>query len=338
MKNITKTIMSTLVGNKVCFHLFKNLNKSKLIILYYHRVIDKKELANLKSNDMSVDIDLFDDHMHFLKNNYNCISEDELLSAIIKGEKLPYYAVWITFDDGYKDNYLNAFPILKKYNIPATIFLTSGYINRQNIPINDYIPKAVRMYKEKAINLIWGNMNYELPTQSEGDKQTTINKLWKLFDPLKLPPQESLKKLKHLLNIDIDDIRDLFLTWEEIKEMMAEGISIGAHTVQHRILSDLKKEEIEREIQDSKKEIELRLNTQVNVFAYPKGKKNHFILDECVPVLKKNYFKLAVTTIGGYNSLQQEKDRFNLKRIGLSYQDKGNIFKSKLCLGGFWQR
>ncbi len=186
------------------------------------------------------------------------------------GKKLPEYSVWITFDDGFSDNYTNACPILKKYEIPAIIFITTGYIN-----------KRVNPYR---------------------------------------------------------NINNLFMSWEEITELGKNGISIGAHTVNHKILSSLTKEEIEIEISESKNEIETRLGKKVFSFAYPVGRNQHYHSEKCIPVLQENGFKLAVTTIGGFNNIKRYGVYFNLRRMGISYEDTLNFFRLKVALGSFWQR
>lgn len=262
MKTLFKYIVGFGLGNNLSFPLLRPMGRRRLIILYYHRVISKEECRDVELSGMCVNVNTFSKQMGILKKFYNFVSENDIVGAIENGKKLPDYSVWITFDDGWKDNYTNAFPILKNYSIPATLFVTIEYVNK----------------------------NYG------------------------------------------------FMNWQEIKEAAECDISIGAHTISHRILSGLSNSELEKEIAESKNKIEQRLGKRVISFAYPIGKKQHYCLEKCIPILKKNSFKLAVTTIGGFNAIELKQEPFNLRRMGISYEDTLSIFKFKISLGGFWQR
>jgi len=272
MKTLLKYIAGVVLGNNCSFRLSRSLSKNRLIVLYYHRVVHKEECKEIDPREgMYTDIDVFAKQMEFLKKYYNFVSESSIVKAIENNKPLTDYPLWLTFDDGWSDNYINAFPILRKYNIPATFFVTTGYIDG-------------------------------------------------IFSPNKFRR------------------KDYFMAWQQIKEVSEHGISIGAHTVSHRSLSSLSDGEIEKEIATSKDEIERRIGNKVISFAYPFGKGEHFDSQKCLPILKKNNFKLAVTTIGGFNTLDSTGDTFNLRRIGLSYDDTISIFKFKIGIGSFWQK
>ncbi|HCB93293.1 MAG TPA: polysaccharide deacetylase [Selenomonas sp.] len=95
----------------------------KVMVLNYHKVDNSFNSLAIPPSD-------FEAQMQFLeKNGYHTISPDELYNALTEGGALPQNPVLITFDDGYVDNYTNAFPILKKYNMKATIFVVPGFTN-----------------------------------------------------------------------------------------------------------------------------------------------------------------------------------------------------------------
>lgn len=264
MRLLLKNILGSILGNNLSFRLFRAAGRKSLLILYYHRVAKREEIMRIKEINICTDIDSFDAQIGFISKYYNSVNEEKIISG-----KITDYSVWVTFDDGYKDNYTNAYPILRKYNIPATFFITTGYINKTNKPSADC---------------------------GEPD----------------------------------------FMSWEELSEVARNNISIGAHTVSHRILSRLLDSELEKEIIGSKNEIEKRLDVKVVSFAYPRGKTGDYNLEKCQPILEENGFKLAVTTNGGFNKIG--RDNFDLRRMGISYEDNLNIFKFKVSLGSFWQR
>ena len=107
---------------------FLYMNPRRVVpILMYHSISDKE------NSSLHVSPESFQKQMAFLKRKrYSVISLDELVTGIREGKKFPSKTVVITFDDGYRDNYLDAFPVLSKYDFPATIFLVTGYVGKKN--------------------------------------------------------------------------------------------------------------------------------------------------------------------------------------------------------------
>ncbi len=95
-----------------------------IIVLNYHKIDNKNISLSVLPQD-------FDKQMAYLKNNnYHVITPDDLYESLEHNKKLPVNPVLITFDDGYEDNYRNAYPILKKYGFSATIFVITDFLNK----------------------------------------------------------------------------------------------------------------------------------------------------------------------------------------------------------------
>ena len=118
----------------------------KALIICYHCIKDKA-YSHLRPTKVAD----FENQMRFLSKVYNPISLERMAQQIQNGTSLPSKAIAITFDDGYQDNYENAYPILKKYNVPATFFLTTGFIGTGEIPAWD----KGYYTNEKALMLSW---------------------------------------------------------------------------------------------------------------------------------------------------------------------------------------
>jgi len=101
----------------------------KALIICYHCVKDEVNsyLRPTKSAD-------FENQMRYLSTRYNPISLESMAQHLRNGTSLPSRAIAVTFDDGYRDNYENAYPILKRYHIPATVFLATDFIDTGRIP------------------------------------------------------------------------------------------------------------------------------------------------------------------------------------------------------------
>ena len=116
-------VLLFLVLVAACFYFFYISPRRVTPILMYHSV------SSDETSSLSVSLENFSRQMEFLKaNNYSVISLDELVSQIKKGKRFTPRTVAITFDDGFEDNYLNAFPTLAKHDMPAIIFLITGYV------------------------------------------------------------------------------------------------------------------------------------------------------------------------------------------------------------------
>ena len=232
----------------------------------------------------------------------------------------PERAVAITFDDGYRDNYDYAFPILKKYQLPATIFLATGAIETGNLIWHDRVFDAFRFATASRVRLEDRSVpELALETAQAREKSlvialATAKRLYgdqrrKFVDDIesKLRPSSPA------------EVAPRMLTWEQVREMHRAGIEFGSHTVSHTILSCIPRSDMKRELKDSKNELSERLGTPVVSFAYPNGKAADYN-DEAKAVLRECGYSCAVTCCSGFN--HASSDVFELKR-GLALA-KGN--------------
>ena len=141
MKGTIKKIIGFFIG-RCLFKICRFLNKNRLTVIYYHRIVEKGALFDSSYANMCVNKYSFEAQMQLLREFYNPVGEETIVAAMQKDERLPRNPVWITFDDGYRDNFDNAYPILKKYNIPATFFVATDFINKRIIPLEAGIVEA----------------------------------------------------------------------------------------------------------------------------------------------------------------------------------------------------
>ena len=279
---------------------------SKIVILTYHR-IGTNNNAWLYPPTSPSD---FEKQMKYLKKTNKIISLNKLAEFIQKGTPLEEKIAVVTLDDGYKDNYLYAFPILKKYNIPATIFLVTGHINTGNLFWFDKVKNLIFNTKLKRFEL--DDLGV-FPLNSIKDRLKSLfiitEKLKKISDEKK---NIILEKLVNIFNVEIphDLGRDVNLSWDEIKEMSEGGVEFGAHTVTHPILTRISLDQARFEILQSKKDIEKRLNQSVNTFSYPNGTIEDFN-NEIIEIVKNSGYSCAVTTISIVNY-----SKINLYKLG----------------------
>jgi len=152
--------------------LYKNWRLKRkhfiLIVLTYHRIRDDH-----KESDITVPVDFFDRQLIFLKAHYQIVSLDHLLQYRDGLKELDSDAVSITFDDGYQDNYLKGFPLLKKYNIPATIFLVNQWINE-----NEEFLTFEQIKEMGDHNIVFGSHTLSHPILSEINEKAAYHEIY----------------------------------------------------------------------------------------------------------------------------------------------------------------
>ncbi|MBN2366700.1 MAG: polysaccharide deacetylase family protein [Calditrichaeota bacterium] len=280
-----------------------NFNNS-FQILVYHRILPYDDPFAIGV----VTVNNFKKQIEYLKKKFRIISLNKLVEEVKKGSIKPN-SLCITFDDGYLDNFLYAFPILKKYDIPATIFLTTDTIGTANLLWFDKVIQIIKRTNIHQINFL----NHEFDLTDFNSKKKSWKNILELLK--KYPPDERdeyIEVLKDSCKIfEFDKVR-IMLNWEEIKDMFKSGMNFGAHTKSHPILTTIDIEKIKNEVLESRLIIENNLDCEITNFAYPNGGIKDFNTS-CKVILKKYKFKSAVTTIGTRNSINQ--DLFELSRF-----------------------
>lgn len=130
---LKKILLNTLavIGYLILVRFWMGRRRNKLVILRYHSINDHRR------HEVNVKIKLFKQQMEFLRRYYNPLSLRQAVDCLKNKKNIPKKAVVVTFDDGYRDNYTNAYPLLKQLGVPATIFLAVGYIGTDKVLPHD---------------------------------------------------------------------------------------------------------------------------------------------------------------------------------------------------------
>jgi peptidoglycan/xylan/chitin deacetylase (PgdA/CDA1 family) len=306
---------------KLLFPFVKKRQSRNVQILVYHRVNDEHD-----SFFPATPTGVFAKQMDYLASNFNVLSLEDAVERM-RINDIPDSAVVITFDDGYKDNYLNAFPILKRLSISATIFLTTEIIGSEKVIWHDRVFSAFRETKSPYLKG-FVNTSRRVPLETIRDK---LNAQREVLDFLRtLDDRERMiwidKLIEHLNVKDGGETQGIMLTWEEITIMHQKGISVGSHTVTHPILSKLPIDRARVEISESKKIIEKKLDTKIKAFAYPSGRREDFDATT-KDLLREAGYECALTMIFGPN--ENGQDLFELRR-GTPWEEDLPTFAMKL--------
>jgi peptidoglycan/xylan/chitin deacetylase (PgdA/CDA1 family) len=298
--------------------LRSKVTKSQVAILLYHRVNPQKDNWSLEP----ISLKSFKMQIEYFCKNYEILPLEKVTAIIRQKKTLPSKAVAITFDDGYKDNYIYAYPILKKSNIPATIFITTGNITTGEMFWWDKVNYII--YHSSRNQLQLEELD-DYSTQSDLEKNNASLAIVKRL--AKLQGEQRQYLVKKLLKNHGGDIstnlgKELLLSWDEVKEMSSNGIDFGSHTVSHLVLPDSPEEQIRWEIVRSKKDIEEKIKKKVVGFSYPHGHFNNRI----IKLIQESGYSCAVSVFP--SKLVSSKDNiYKLSRIEASEDfDKNKIF------------
>lgn len=241
----------------------------QLLVLNYHRIGDGTQTP-WDWDLWSATQDDFDWQVRYLKRNFDIVTPADLpqVAADHSG-----HHVMITFDDGYRDNYELAYPVLRSHGVAATFFLATGFLDHPHPSWWDEIAWMVR----HARHLNWSAAEWfnEPVSINPLDQLPTIRRFLKRFK--QLSGERTAQYLNDLAEklgsgrCPVELARPEWMTWDMAREMSAGGMHMGPHTVNHPILARQSPEVQAWEIQESLSRIAAELGTQPDYFSYPVG-------------------------------------------------------------------
>ena len=264
--------------------------------------------------------------MRFLRKRYRIVSLDELCLEM-ENPATSGQAIAVTFDDGYRDLYTQAFPILQKYRIPATIFLIANSVESGEVSWYDRIFLATHVFPEKVLELTLDEpRSFELTTPASRVRAATqiVACLRRLSDARR---RECCADLERKVALPPEQLADRMLTWPQIREMQKGGIAFGSHTVSHPVVSRLSATAAEEELRQSKRVLEERLGKPVEDFAFPFGQPADCGVAAEEPLRRCGY-RSAVTTTWGVNSANT--GRYRLRRVQIGEERSLALFAFRL--------
>ncbi len=267
------------------------LAKSKLSVFLFHKVPrDYDPLVPLE-----LTLATFERMLDNVLAEFNVISLDDAVVALNQ-DKLPPRAACITFDDGYPDWIKGAVPALLRRNMHATFFINTCQF--QGRPLwHEQINALVRNSKKRTVDLgVYEIGHFEL--DDDASKVPLITAIETLLKYQQLEKREEIfAHLRNLLDSNLEAVPIMSL--EDLKAMHAKGFGIGAHTVNHPILSCCNDDIAWTEIAQVKEELSGLINAPVTAFAYPNGRPNLDFNHRHVEMVKKAGYTCAVTTEAG---------------------------------------
>jgi peptidoglycan/xylan/chitin deacetylase (PgdA/CDA1 family) len=279
----------------------------RLFILEYHDISpNSSEFEGVISQTR------FRRHLEWLNKRFQISTLREATERLTSDERLEGDLMTLTFDDGYQGNFTGAWPILESKGIPATIFLTTGFLDGQEL----WFDLARRCLAAAQAS----------PSSLSDQARETLVRIYGRW-PKKRAPESLLQPLKYLHPRDRSSLIETLekeclrlapkakaLTWEQVRTMQDGGAEFGGHTVTHPILSLLPGAEQEKEILLSRRRIQEKTGVLPTSFAYPNGSIRDYT-NETAKIVRQAGYQAACTTRKGSN--RPDCDPLALRRIGI---------------------
>jgi peptidoglycan/xylan/chitin deacetylase (PgdA/CDA1 family) len=280
------------------------MSMRRLLVMTYHRVLESPD-ALIPGQ---VDARTFAAHLGVLRRFFNVLPLRIALEELWQ-DNLPARAVAITFDDGYRDNYTVAAPLLTSHGLSATFFLATGYLDG-GCMWNDVVIESIRRTRVPHLALAPLGLEDASLESLEAKRAATEG----LLKALKYRPIEERASLAKEIarRCEIEVPSDLMMTKREAAALLAEGMDLGAHTVSHPILSRLPDADAAEEIQRGKRELEGITGRSVDLFAYPNGRPMTDFDRRHIDMVERAGFRAAFSTQTGL--AERASDRYSLPR------------------------
>lgn len=251
------------------------------LILGYHRIVDDFDgIARDENPSQLTSCAMFERHLDVVGRHFRFATLDEIGQHLTSGEPFTERVAAVTFDDGYRDNYELAFPILQRKGIPAAIFVVTDLVGQAHWQIHDklyhLLTRAFAAWSDPRRELAALLHGLGLPAarllRSRVAATTPLTAISALLPDLSQGNVgRVMQALEALVGTDDDSRIPLSLTWPMIDEMHRAGVIIGSHTRTHISLPAESPDSVRRELDGSKRAIEERTGTPVVHFAYPGG-------------------------------------------------------------------
>lgn len=260
------------------------VSKHEIPVFLYHRV--QENSADELDDNIYVNIKDFEKNVEYLSRKFNIVNLKELLLPNVRPRRMCV----ITFDDGWVDNYTNAFPVLRKNNIPATIFLPTKMVGTDQAFWFERVARIARDSNAKAVleeyfgKKYFTSLNYQTAVNDQiNSNEFLVKGIYnELVTRLKKLPLSQIEVILEKMerNISNPDVKcRSVVNWQEVEEMSEYNISFGSHCETHDILTNLDDRSKAKELSGSRDCLRNKKLDFADCIAFPNGNYDQATLD-----------------------------------------------------------
>jgi peptidoglycan/xylan/chitin deacetylase (PgdA/CDA1 family) len=288
-----------------------------------HKLVYRKRES--VATQITTTVKLLDRFIAKLRAIADFITLDEVHERLTSGsprrKQRPFVA--LTFDDGFRDNLTLALPVLRRYGVPATIYVSSGAPDRTMDPWPWRLEKAIRERDDVSLDL--PGLPRRLSLRAWAEKRAAFQMLTRHVHK-NIPTNRQVAEMLLPIARVSDEalIAEQFLSWGELRELAGDPlITIGGHGVTHASLRDLEKDDAMAEIRGGRERLMAQLDVPVSHFAYPYGDRSNFGPREMCLAARAGFVTGVMGGAAG-NVFRQHRDHLmSLPRCGLGGNDEG---------------
>lgn len=271
--------------------------RTHLSIFYFHRVLAHADPLLPEEPDART----FDRILGWIGSQFRVLDPLEACDRLFDNT-LPSRPAVVTFDDGYRDNYTVALPILQRQGMQAVFFVSTGFLGGGAM-FNDRVIEAVR----RSTNPVKiPGRNEALPVRSDEERQVAIARI--LAEIKHLPPDERLERVVELeRTAAARRVWDIMMRPEEVAALHRAGMRVGGHTRSHPILLALNDADARTEIEGGLDDLSSIAGERPQIFAYPNGKPGRDFDRRHVAMVEQAGCRYAFTTQPGTASRRSER-------------------------------
>jgi peptidoglycan/xylan/chitin deacetylase (PgdA/CDA1 family) len=278
--------------------LAADLQAPAAAILMYHSVLpDPAAQADSLGGIVHSEVE-FHAQMELLAREFHPLSLDEMVKRFHAGEDLPKRSVVVTFDDGYADNYEVAMPILDRFSIPAVFYATVDCIENKKLPWPSRLRFAFRKTKLPAWSDPLSN-RWNLSDAIHGERAylAACDACCQLSGAAQ---EEFVQRIEEELKACLPvESGLLMMTYDQLRGLVLHGHIVGSHTMTHPNMAQVKPEEAQHELFESKQRLEIQLGLPINHFSYPCPALTPHWSEQTVDQSRALGYQTAVTTDSG---------------------------------------
>jgi len=312
MPNIVKTFAKkALIGTRL-LRLLASGRQQGIAILMYHSVMENPNLVADSLGGIVHSTSAFEEQMQLIAQDFHPVSLEDA-SRYVRGEaNFQKRPVVVTFDDGYTDNYEVALPILKRFGIPATFYVTVDCVERRTLPWPSRLRFCFRTTRKKMwVGPAGTSWSLASPHERERAYLASCDEFCKLSGAVL---EEKVNQTEADLDARVsDESSNLMMDWEQVKALASSGHIVGSHTMTHPNLAFLPLEDVRRELNDSKRQMESRIGAPVHHISYPCPALYPNWTQQTIDESDRAGYKTAVTT--AYGLAYKHDNALQLKRL-----------------------
>jgi peptidoglycan/xylan/chitin deacetylase (PgdA/CDA1 family) len=266
--------------------------------------------APLADDPDAVAADAFDSQLRFLKRHFDVVGPEDVAAAI--GGRRPR-VVCVTIDDGYRDAFEVAYPVLAANEVPGLFFVTTGFLDGDT---DAWWDELRWMVERSAVDALPAGPGLPGPVSLAAEhREDAVALLTRTY--ARLPAADAERLLEFVGTATGSGRRgpqgaETWMTWSMVRELRRGGMAIGGHTARHAVLARSSPAEQRREVADCRARLEEELGEPMRWFAYPVGQRDSFDHDSRAAVREQGV-ELAFSCYGGYTS-PRRPDPYDVRR------------------------